>query len=528
MSAFHDPDLAAQIAAWHNRHPFAVRVTADQVTGIGTVELPLATTSARAAGGSALRSLDAPDDAPACVESPPAGSLRSRARAQGAQGPQDEIAARVQPQQALDPLEASASRRPRQKLAAAFDEDFIEPLRPAAIARFVARHGAEHDPFEGAAPIRRIPAAGRPPPAAEVVSRFVRTAAIELGDRRVRVLVGASRWRRPQVLGPRLWSRSRITGVAVTTAATFLIAVVALQASWLLPAADQSAGATQPMRASVTSPEVPPSGHASASSLRASDAAPGMAPEWTSPPVPVVAALVAPALPTQAAADALPDLTQGVPASAPESQSAAASARVDPREVARVDIRPRIDPSLAREARKQAALLRAGEVPVVEPGAPAPLAEAAPSLRAPGAALATRVALAPDLAARSTEALHVGAGGPSPLARPSASATSPLLVDPSPPAPDPPAAPATGRLPVGDGPFALVTRQTRSRAASELLLGLMRDSEVPASLPATRTEVIPTAEGFRAGWFPFSTRAEAEAARERLARTGLPTEVIEF
>lgn len=75
--------------------------------------------------------------------------------------------------------------------------------------------------------------------------------------------------------------------------------------------------------------------------------------------------------------------------------------------------------------------------------------------------------------------------------------------------------------------FALVARQTRTRAASEVLLGLMR-SAAGAPSAASRTEVLPSAEGFRASWWPFGSRGDAELARQRLASVGLPVDLVEF
>ncbi len=74
--------------------------------------------------------------------------------------------------------------------------------------------------------------------------------------------------------------------------------------------------------------------------------------------------------------------------------------------------------------------------------------------------------------------------------------------------------------------FALVARPTRTRAASEVMIGLMKGATAVA--PGRRVEVVPVGEEWRAAWWPFATRRDAELAQSQLATLGLSVDVVEF
>jgi hypothetical protein len=77
--------------------------------------------------------------------------------------------------------------------------------------------------------------------------------------------------------------------------------------------------------------------------------------------------------------------------------------------------------------------------------------------------------------------------------------------------------------------YALVTRITRGRAASQVMQSLMSSAAAGAALPGQpRTEVMQVKEGFRAIWWPFATPADAEVARAALTAYGINAEVVEF
>ena len=74
--------------------------------------------------------------------------------------------------------------------------------------------------------------------------------------------------------------------------------------------------------------------------------------------------------------------------------------------------------------------------------------------------------------------------------------------------------------------YALAARSTRSRAASELLLGFIKGAG--ASDLGQRTEVLPATHGWRATLWPFMTARDAEQARALLASHGVSVEVVDF
>lgn len=156
-------ELVAQVVAWHNRHRLARRITSAQVRSIGVVVLPFVST-----------------DAP----------------------------------------EAAAGR-----LVPAFSEDFIAPLTPKQVAHFAARHGSREHPGAPGWSERVVPADAAHD-ASAIALLYLRTASIELGDHRCRVLIGAEP--RAQTLGPRAWSAPRIAGASAALTSIVAAAVVSL------------------------------------------------------------------------------------------------------------------------------------------------------------------------------------------------------------------------------------------------------------------------------------------------------------
>jgi hypothetical protein len=92
------------------------------------------------------------------------------------------------------------------------------------------------------------------------------------------------------------------------------------------------------------------------------------------------------------------------------------------------------------------------------------------------------------------------------------------------------AAAASAAAPPAEGRhYALVTRITRGRAASQVMQSLMSSAAAGAALPGQpRTEVMQVKEGFRAIWWPFASPADAEVARAALTAYGINAEVVEF
>ncbi len=230
-----DSELIGRVVAWHNRRWFTRRIEARHVTGLGLVALPFA--PAAAAGGTRA-----------------AGWLR----------------------------------RPPVPL---FDDPLIPPLRRSAIAALARRHGVLERPGPSAWPLRRFDSASSD--GADAQWRFLRTAAIELGPRRIRVLVGAE-GAQAAVIGARFWNRQHLrrllagltAGVALAFAATLTSQVVLSDPPAVASAAAPAAVAPEP--AAESSDEVV-DGAADAAASRTetdppADAAVSEAPAMATPP----------------------------------------------------------------------------------------------------------------------------------------------------------------------------------------------------------------------------------------------------
>ncbi|WP_425261718.1 hypothetical protein ACPOLB_12645 [Rubrivivax sp. RP6-9] len=161
---------AARVAAWHNRHPLAARITPAQVQDLGVVDLPF---SAR---------------------------------------------------------EAATRRHWR----AVFSDNLLPPYTPAQIARWTLRHGLEQRPRDAGQPVRQVPIDRRQlPPEGLALVLWVGTAAIhDAQGERTRVLLALQAPH--AVLGQRLWSLQRVAvaalaGLALVTAPVLMLLRTAAQ-----------------------------------------------------------------------------------------------------------------------------------------------------------------------------------------------------------------------------------------------------------------------------------------------------------
>ncbi|GCL63320.1 hypothetical protein [Pseudaquabacterium pictum] len=226
-------------------------------------------------------------------------------------------------------------------LRAAFSREFIWPLRPGRVARWAQRHGQPQPLAPADWPQRRIDAdrtrltALRGKGLAHDLPLHVLTAAIGVGDRRIRVLVGAD----GSILGPRAYSRARLGSVGLVAA----VALVGL--GWTL----------RPLHGG-------PSGD-DAAALAAAPASAASAPlaAASAPPVAAASAAASAALLADAASAAEP------PASAASSATDGATmlAAAPPEAAAsqpQADIRPALSDEERYLARVEAARLR-GEPP---------------------------------------------------------------------------------------------------------------------------------------------------------------------
>jgi hypothetical protein len=305
------PALAAAVVAWHNRHPLAERIAAAQVVGCGVVALPFSAPGAAPLGRVVL--------APAV---PPPFS-----------DPSDPAAATAAGQQpAPIPTQPSGARRPP-GLQAAFGAGVIEGLATKAIGAFALRQGSKTRPGPADWPQRDLPLA---PEAERTLPevRFVYSAAIELGTRRQRVLIGTGP--SPQVLGQRLMSRGR--RLAAGAVVLSLLAGVGIAAA-LWPQADEAEALAAPPLAAPAASGIPAAELATGADPGASG--PGTA-EPAAPPASAAATAAA------AASGSEPALAASAPAAEDEARPAPALG----------SIRPALSDAERELARREAAELR--------------------------------------------------------------------------------------------------------------------------------------------------------------------------
>jgi hypothetical protein len=476
------PDaLASYVVAWHNRHPLARRITAARLQSIGYVALPFV---APADAGAA-----APQPGPDAAPAPPVPAAAAPEPAAGATLRERALARSRQPE-AEAPTPDAATPLPSQRLSAVFSEDIIPGRSPRQVARWMLRHGRPTPPPAGA-PLRRaetdpsLPGSGGRP-----WTLYALTVLVEAGGQRRRLLIGTGT--QPAVLGARVWSRQRL---ALALAALACVSAGALTWAWL---AGRTAGA----------PEAP---------LAAASAAPARAARPVQGVVGVASAPAPALMPTRAAAPTPSAAVAPPSASAAAAVEAAASApsRTAPApaqkdelvdveaQLGRVDLPPiralPIRRPSVEESRAAAwAQLSRGALPAAasRPGAPT-------SSPPPPAAMVSASA-----AAAIPPRGPVGA----PSAAAAASAGSAAVA----------AASAAGSA----RSYAVATRLLRTRAEAEQVMAAMRALLLAASAAKAQVEIVAVGDDWRVLGGPFQRRADAEGARDLLARRGMRVQIV--
>ncbi|HSW04900.1 hypothetical protein [Aquabacterium sp.] len=456
-------DVAAQVVAWHNRHPLARRITRKDVQGVGIVTLPYARDGQR------------PWDAP-------------------------------QPKRGL--LALMFPPRQHRRVWPVFSEDLLPEIGIQRVVKFATRHGQTDRPGPMDLPERvasfdrdllDAPGAEFPP---ERLNRYLVTAAIDIGPARPRLLLGAGK--RPEVLGPRLWSLPRLAALG---GGLLLVMVFGVAGLWLKAMPQRGTMPTVAAKA----------GTASAPQASAAPVVRASAAGRASMPASVI--ITAPASAPPAASTAF------APATAPATSPAAlpASALATPASAASRAPVP-VTPSRLASAISVPA---SASVPKRPPAA-APLPVEHASVAAPAVPSLAEVArastplvprLRPDLAA-SARAESPQPGGAS---RPVAG-----LPDPGPGNADRPRPAASAAQPGVARFYALVTRPVRSKAEAESMLRRLRaETDRIAHPTATQTALQESRDGWRVTWWPFTNPRQAENARVALARR-IELEMVDF
>lgn len=465
--------VAARVVAWHNRHPLARRITAEQVQSGVTWRCP----SWPRPASPRPRKPAAEPAATAAQAAPDAGkSLRERAleraQAQPAAAPQ-----------AAPPPAANAAAPKADKpapLQAAFRRLHCAAGRGPRGRRRAAEHGAmaARPPRDG--PLREV-AVDRALAGArsELLTLYTLTAMVEVRGKRVRMLLGAGSGSNA-VIGNRLWSTPRLAvgsslmGAGATAAALSYVLMPAppVQAVTTPPTPSPQAIAPAASIPSIRPPALRASAAAEMATLQAVLAA--------SSPQPVASGSAPHAPEVAAHAGALPGPTAGAATQAilrHGAVSALLQRRLPPRRWRWRRRRrwtwnrrwaafklpplglPKGDGSVAAlHARRQAALATAG-LPVT---ASAP--QASTALQAPAQATA------PDARSPSTARWPGGAAMPAEVQhdKPAPAAGSPL---PAAMAPTP-AQPAAAPKPPSS--YAVSSRLLRTRAEAEQTQSAMR------------------------------------------------------
>lgn len=406
----HDP--VAQVVAWHNRHPLALRIQPDHVSGVGVVSLPFVAVDEQA--------------------------VKPWQR---------------WPKMAWQKLLWLAKRPETQpaapRLKAAFSEDFILPISARQVAAFALRHASPERPGAADLPQREV-AVDEKLASESVVRLYLTTACIEKGKGRVRVLLGSAA--KSKFLGGRLWDKPRraaAAGVAVLLVAAPLIigsiwgrgpSADGGETAAAAPAASAAqAKAAAPAASAASGPATPESSEVASANASAPSQATG------------AAEAVEPAASAERAHSAAAPAASSADHSAKSAGASEADAAPDP-ETIDLGVKKGLHPVLSSEDRaeavRQANLLRSQTpAPVVKP---------------------TKV-------------------------------------------------------------YALVSSLTGTRAASERRLHMMGLSFAGGKMSGDlRSEIMKVDKGWRATLWPFTSRKEAEAARDMLADRGVYTEVLAF
>ena len=363
----------------------------------------------------------------------------------------------------------------------AFNEVFIDGVRPAAAAAFALRYGIDSLPKGDDWPQRRIELDGdlaSNDPAGWPFERWVVSAALDGPNGRRRVLIAASA---PgdslPVMGRRHWDTPRLIAAGALMATGFAALMWALQTPKPIAPEVRVAGAV------VSVSDVPPASSPAASTAISMPAEP--------PPAASAAA------PASAVASAQPppmDVASGQAAASSQSLS-----NVKDTGPARIDIRPRLRP------------IRDGDKP-----RPPLLGGTKPASIQPNAASAAD--------SGSLETANI----PPPVG-PKASASAAGKAIASPTAEEAPRLELRNAGPATDT-IALVSRGYAQRAEAEAMLTRMLEHLRSTLGPGKPIEgaVFESPQGYRAATWPFSSREEAQVLNATMIARGWRTRAVNF
>ena len=479
--------LAEQVVDWHNRHPLAKRITIYDVHTIGVVALPFMRSGGGALGGMgqiepvlsnevSAESLEAADwhegTTVAAELHPNAAHLDALADHEAPSGGKRSPLAMLR---ALVPL---LLRKRSKVIWPVFSDRIIENLSVKQIAHFADEYGYATRPGDATWPLRTaavddalVAQSFGDGGGAWPCELYVKSAAIDAGNSRTRVLIGRGGLR-PPVLGRRCMDPKRLGAAALV--ALLLIGVPA----WLLWPHGEPAGEA-PHAASAPLPVTP------------APSKPAMRPLPASEP-----ALAA----SSPASSAVAAIEAGMSASMPAS----AAATPEPAASQAPDIRPQILPMQGGRTRGGKPITNApsiGSEIAAEQGASKPasaLPEEKPGVKPPLAAAVAAAAAAASAPPSMSPIPRIVVALVGPASKDKAEADKLLAVMLALAEPTMPAAPSLA----GSAPVAPTT--------------------------SLQSQVFMTPEGWRPAIYPFSSREQAQLINANLVAHGLHTKAINF
>ncbi|WP_269629929.1 hypothetical protein [Pelomonas sp. BJYL3] len=504
--------LSTQLAAWHNRHPLARHVRAQDVHTMGVVALPFMRSGPPREAQEPVLGEPGTESAAPSFTQPPRPGLLQRLLAWRPGG------------------KASRERWP------VFSEQFVVGVSAAQAGEFARRHGYSQRPDDGSWPLRNIPvdealAAQGPVDGGGAWPEeiYVLSAAIDAGPGRTRVLVAQGAGLRLYIRGPRCLHPVKVGAFGLLMALLLGLVLLAGMGSKKTPARPDAPAPAAPAPAS------------SAASSAANSPIAGM----TAASAPMAAASASSPQAGEAGASS-PGAVQPGEGQAPRPLLSAS--QLPDNMASAPDIRPHLvtrpegsSPVPSREADSPRKSGVSPREPIQAAGKDAPKEtratdqiieranSAGPSLRAPAVVRPAMKIERPPLRLSEGSRDSTAKDAPSAAAAASREAAT--------------AAETLSQRPAGksretgartSGPdnaplVALVGPVMGSKAEAEAYLQKMQPLIQPlVGRKQLEQQVLQTPEGWRAAVWPFASREEAQLINAMLVARGLRTRAVDF
>jgi len=504
--------LSTQLAAWHNRHPLARHVRAQDVHTMGVVALPFMRSGPPREAQEPVLGEPGTESAAPSFTQPPRPGLLQRLLAWRPGG------------------KASRERWP------VFSEQFVVGLSAAQAGEFARRHGYSQRPDDGSWPLRNIPvdealAAQGPVDGGGAWPEeiYVLSAAIDAGPGRTRVLVAQGAGLRLYIRGPRCLHPVKVGAFGLLMALLLGLVLLAGMGSKKTPARPDAPAPAAPAPAS------------SAASSAANSPIAGM----TAASAPMAAASASSPQAGEAGASS-PGAVQPGEGQAPRPLLSAS--QLPDNMASAPDIRPHLvtrpegsSPVPSREADSPRKSEVSPREPIQAAGKDAPKEtratdqiieranSAGPSVRAPAVVRPAMKIERPPLRLSEGSRDSTAKDAPSAAAAASREAATAAETLSQRPAGKSREAGARTSGPDNAPLVALVGPVMGSKAEAEAYLQKMQPLIQPlVGRKQLEQQVLQTPEGWRAAVWPFASREEAQLINAMLVARGLRTRAVDF